>query len=40
MNLKPVGIRAIAVSFPSIIRTNDYYRQHHPELVAKAEEKP
>ncbi|MDJ0687211.1 MAG: 3-oxoacyl-ACP synthase III family protein [Xenococcaceae cyanobacterium MO_188.B32] len=39
MNFKPVGIRAIAVSFPSIIRTNDYYRQHHPELVAKAEEK-
>ena len=39
MNFKPVGIRAIAVSFPSIIRTNDYYRQHHPDLVAKAEEK-
>ena len=39
MNFKPVGIRAIAVNFPSIIRTNDYYRQHHPELVAKAEEK-
>ena len=39
MNFKPVGIRAIAVSFPSIVRTNDYYRQHYPELVAKAEEK-
>ena len=39
MNFKPVGIRALAVSFPSIIRTNDYYRQHHPDLVAQAEEK-
>lgn len=39
MNFKPVGIKAIAVSFPSIIRTNDYYRTYYPDLVAKAEEK-
>ncbi|BBD68191.1 3-oxoacyl-[acyl-carrier-protein] synthase III [Nostoc commune NIES-4072] len=35
----PVGIRAIAVSFPSIRRTNDYYRQKYPELIAQAEQK-
>ena len=39
MNLLPVGIRSLAVSFPSIIRTNDYYRENYPELVAQAEEK-
>ncbi|MGL4880259.1 MAG: 3-oxoacyl-ACP synthase III family protein, partial [Waterburya sp.] len=39
MNLKPVGIKAIAVTFPDIIRTNDYYRQHNPEMIAKAEQK-
>jgi 3-oxoacyl-[acyl-carrier-protein] synthase-3 len=35
----PVGIRSIAVSFPSIIRTNDYYREKYPELVAQSEQK-
>jgi 3-oxoacyl-[acyl-carrier-protein] synthase-3 len=35
----PVGIRSLAVSFPSIIRTNDYYREKYPDLVAKSEEK-
>ena len=35
----PVGIRSLAVSFPSIIRTNDYYREKYPELIAQAEEK-
>jgi 3-oxoacyl-[acyl-carrier-protein] synthase III len=39
MNLKPVGIKAIAVTFPDIIRTNDYYRQHNPEMIAQAEQK-
>ncbi|AFZ33841.1 Beta-ketoacyl-acyl-carrier-protein synthase III [Stanieria cyanosphaera PCC 7437] len=39
MNLLPVGIRSLAVSFPSIIRTNDYYRENYPELVAQAEQK-
>jgi 3-oxoacyl-[acyl-carrier-protein] synthase III len=36
---KPVGIKAIAVTFPDTIRTNDYYRQHNPEMIAKAEQK-
>lgn len=35
---QPVGIRSIAVSFPSVIRTNDYWREKYPELVAQAEE--
>jgi 3-oxoacyl-[acyl-carrier-protein] synthase III len=39
MNLKPVGIKAIAVTFPDTIRTNDYYRQHYPEMIAQAEQK-
>ena len=36
---RPVGIQAIAVSFPSIQRTNDYYREKYPELFEKAEQK-
>src|SRR3712207_6690939 len=36
---EPVGIRSLAVSFPSIIRTNDYYRENHAELIAQAEQK-
>ncbi|MEO1560145.1 MAG: 3-oxoacyl-[acyl-carrier-protein] synthase III C-terminal domain-containing protein, partial [Cyanobacteria bacterium J06632_19] len=36
---RPVGIRAIAVSFPSIQRTNDYYRKRYPQLFEIAEEK-
>lgn len=39
MNFKPVGIKAIAVNFPSIIRTNEYYREHYPEMIAQAEQK-
>jgi 3-oxoacyl-[acyl-carrier-protein] synthase III len=39
MNLKSTGIKAIAVTFPDTIRTNDYYRQQHPEMIAKAEQK-
>ena len=39
MTVKPVGIRAIAVNFPGQIRTNDYYRERHPELIAQAEQK-
>jgi 3-oxoacyl-[acyl-carrier-protein] synthase-3 len=35
----PVGIRSLAVSFPSIIRTKDYYREKYPELSAQAEQK-
>lgn len=39
MMLRSVGIRSLAVSFPSIIRTNDYYRENHAELIAQAEQK-
>lgn len=35
----PVGIRSLAVSFPSNIRTNDYYKEKYPDLVAKSQEK-
>jgi len=34
-----VGISALAVSFPSIIRTNDYWQQKFPELVAQTQPK-
>ncbi|MFB2921271.1 3-oxoacyl-ACP synthase III family protein [Aerosakkonema funiforme] len=34
-----VGIRSISVSFPSDVRTNDYWREKYPELVEKAEQK-
>jgi 3-oxoacyl-[acyl-carrier-protein] synthase-3 len=27
------------VDFPSVLRTNDYWRVKYPDLVAKAEEK-
>jgi 3-oxoacyl-[acyl-carrier-protein] synthase III len=33
----PVGIRSLAISLPSVIRTNNYYQDKYPELVAKAE---
>ena len=36
---QPVGIRSLAVSFPSIIRTNDYYKENYPDLIAGFEEK-
>lgn len=29
----PIGIRSLAVSFPSIIRTNDYWQQKYPEMI-------
>lgn len=38
MNLS-VGIRSLAVSFPSVVRTNDYWRENYPELITKAEER-
>jgi hypothetical protein len=31
----PVGIRSLALSFPSIIRTNDYWIEKSPELTAR-----
>lgn len=39
MTYEPVGIRSLAVSFPRIIRTNDYYRENYPDLIAQAEQK-
>jgi 3-oxoacyl-[acyl-carrier-protein] synthase III len=33
-----VGIKSLAVSYPRTIRTNDYFREKHPDVVAKAEE--
>src|SRR5262249_51348334 len=33
----PVGIRSLSVAFPSVLRTNDYWRTHYPELVTEAE---
>lgn len=38
MVYQPVGIRSLAVSFPSIKRTNNYYREKYPEKVAQAEQ--
>lgn len=35
---QPVGIRSLAISFPSVKRTNDYYRNKYPEKVAQAEQ--
>ncbi len=35
----PVGIRSIAVSFPSIVRTNDYYKENYPDVYKKADKK-
>jgi len=35
----PVGIRSIAVSFPSLLRNNDFWRNNYPALVAQAEQK-
>ncbi|MEL6441557.1 MAG: 3-oxoacyl-[acyl-carrier-protein] synthase III C-terminal domain-containing protein [Cyanobacteria bacterium J06621_8] len=34
-----VGISSLAVSFPSVKRTNDYFRVKYPEQVAQAEQK-
>lgn len=36
---EPVGIRALAVSFPDGVRTNEYWRNRHPEAIADAEQK-
>ena len=34
-----VGMRSLAVAFPSVIRDNDYYRQKYPDIVAEVESK-
>lgn len=37
MKSPSVGMLSLAVAFPETVRTNDYWRQHHPEVVATAE---
>ncbi|MCC5669154.1 hypothetical protein LC653_36225 [Nostoc sp. CHAB 5784] len=39
MTNQPVGIRSLAVNFPSVLQTNDYWRNKYPELVTQAEQK-
>src|SRR5262249_34947099 len=39
MMKEPVGIQALAVSFPATVRTNDHIRTHHAEAFADAEQK-
>lgn len=36
---RPAGLRSLAVSFPSVIRPNEYWRRHHPGMVESAEQK-
>jgi 3-oxoacyl-[acyl-carrier-protein] synthase-3 len=36
--MTPVGIRSIAVRFPSIVRTNEYYSERFPEVIKALEE--
>src|SRR6185437_5909957 len=36
---KSVGLRSLSVSFPSIIRTNDYWRSKYPDAVADAQQR-
>lgn len=38
MTDRGVGIQSIAVSFPSIRRTNDYYTEKYPDLLEKSEQ--
>lgn len=33
-----VGIQALSVAFPEPIRTNEYWRKRHPDIVASAEQ--
>ncbi len=35
----PVGIKSLALSLPNTKRTNDYYREKYPELIAQSEQK-
>lgn len=34
---RSAGLRALAVAFPEMVRTNDYWRRRQPELVARSE---
>jgi len=33
------GLRGVAVKYPSVLRTNEYWVEHHPEMVAKIRER-
>jgi len=35
---RAAALRAIAVRYPDRVMTNDYWREHHPEMVARLEE--
>lgn len=37
--MSSAGLRSLAAAFPDEVRTNDYYRERCPELVAAAEQK-
>ena len=39
MTTTQTGIRSLSISLPSQVRTNDYWREKYPGLVAAAEEK-
>ncbi|AFZ17615.1 3-oxoacyl-[acyl-carrier-protein] synthase III C-terminal domain-containing protein [Allocoleopsis franciscana] len=39
MTSHSIGIRSLAVSFPSLIRTNDYWYEKFPELAVQAQPK-
>lgn len=39
MSLPSVGMKSLAVRFPGTVRTNDYWRERHPDMVANAEKK-
>ncbi len=36
---EPVGIRSLAVSLPERVRTNDYWRERYPDMVAAHEQR-
>lgn len=38
-SLPSIGLQAVAVSVPDRVVTNDHWRQNHPALLAKAEER-
>lgn len=33
------GLRSLAIDFPRVLRTNDFWRQRHPEIVRNASER-
>ena len=38
-NIERAGLRSLAVSYPSEVRTNEYFRRKYPDVVAMAEQK-